>query len=102
VRERHFDLFDRVEDFNLGNAFDAQVGYSWRALDALADEPIFSASDRQGFDFGPGRKAFLYGLVAGRYHDGDLRNAVADVEGISYLRADLLCEHTFVSHLKLD
>jgi Omp85 superfamily domain len=102
VRETHLNLFDRVEDINIGNIFDAELGYSWRALDALADEPILTATDRQGFDFGPGRKLFLYGLVTGRHRHGDLRQAALDLEGVSYYRWNLLWENTLVSRLKLD
>jgi Omp85 superfamily domain/Surface antigen variable number repeat len=102
VREHHLNLFDRIEDVNLGNVFDLEVGYSTRALDALVDEPILTAADRQGFDFGPGRKVFVYGLLTGRHHDGDLRNAVVDFEAVSYYRWNLLVEHTLVSRLKLD
>jgi hypothetical protein len=102
VRETHLNLFDRVEDLNIGNTFDAEFGYSSRALDALVDEPILTATDRQGFDFGPGRKAFLYGLVTGRQNKGDVRHAVAEFEGVTYYRWNLLWEHTLVSRLKLD
>jgi surface antigen Omp85-like protein/surface antigen-like variable number repeat protein len=102
VKEKHFKVFDRVEDLNLGNVFDAEVGYSSKALDALVDEPIATFSDRQGFDFGPGRKAFVHGLLTGRHDDGDLRNAVLELEGISYTRLNWSVEHTLVSHLKLD
>lgn len=102
VQEKHFEVFDRVEDFNLGNIFEGTFGYSWRALDALVDEPIVRVVDRQGFDLGPGRKLFLYGQFAGRYHDGDLRNAVLDLEGLSYYRVNFLYEHTLVTRLKLD
>jgi len=102
VRERHLNLFDKIEDLNLGNTFDAEMGYSWRELGALIDEPILNAADRQGFAFGEGRKAFLYTLVTGRYSDGDVRNAVAEVEGISYYRFHWLYEHTLVSRVKLD
>jgi len=102
VREQHLNLFDRIEDLNLGNIFDLEIGYSSRALDALADEPILTASDRQGFDFGTGRKVFVYGFLTGRHHDGDLRNAAVDLEGISFYRWHLLVEHTLVSRVKLD
>lgn len=102
VRERHLNLFDRVEDLNLGNIFDAEIGYSWRALDALHDEPILKIIDRQGFDFGPGRKALLYGLVTGRHHDGDLRNAVAEIEAITYYRLGLPYDNTLVTRVKID
>lgn len=102
VKEKHFDVFDRPEDFNLGNIFDAEAGYSSKVLDALVDEPIVRFSDRQGFDFGPGSKAFVFGLITGRYQNGDVRNAVLDLEGISYTRVNLLLEHNVVSHLKLD
>jgi hypothetical protein len=102
VRERHLNLFDRIEDLNLGNVFDGQVGYSWEELGARADEPILTASDRQGFDFGPGRKAFLYGLVTGRYEGGDLHNAVAEVEAVAYYRWYLVFEQTLVSRVKTD
>jgi len=102
VRERHLNLFDRIEDLNLGNVFDAEFAYSWRTLDALDDEPILTSSDRQGFDLGHGRKAFLFGLITGRYHDGDVRNAVLEVEGIAYYRLNLPYDNTLVSHVKLD
>ena len=102
VRESHLNLFDRVEDLNIGNVFDLELGYSWRALDALADEPILTAKDRQGFDFGPGRKAFLYGLVTGRDRGGELQQAVAEAEGVTYYRWNLLWEHTLVSRVKID
>jgi len=102
VRETHLNLFDRIEDINLGNIFDAEAGYSTRALDALVDETIVTAKDRQGFDFGPGRKLFLFGLVTGRHHDGDVRQAAVDFEAVDYHRWNLLWEHTLVSRLKLD
>jgi Omp85 superfamily domain len=102
VREHHFELFDKTEDLNLGNTFDADFGYSWRELGALIDEPILNAADRQGIDFGEGRKAFLYTLVTGRYNNGDVRNAVGEVEAIDYYRFYWLCEHTLVSRVKLD
>ena len=102
VRERHLNLFDKIEDLNLGNTFGAEMGYSWRELGARVDEPILTAFDRQGFGFGEGRKSFLYAFVTGRYHDGDVRNAVAEVEGISYYRFHWLYEHTLVSRVKLD
>lgn len=102
VRERHLSLFDRIEDLNLGNVLDAEIGYSWRALDALDDEPILRITDRQGFDFGPGRKALLFGLVTGRHHDGDVRNAVAEIEALVYYRLNLPYDNTLVTHLKLD
>jgi Omp85 superfamily domain len=102
VRERHLNLFDRIEDLNLGNVFDGQIGYSWEELGARVDEPILTASDRQGFDFGPGRKAFLYGLVTGRYEEGDLHNAVAEVEAVAYYRWHLVFEQTLVSRVKTD
>ncbi len=102
VREQHLSLFDRVEDLNLGNVLDAEIGYSWRALDAMEDEPILKVADRQGFDFGPGRKAFLYGLVTGRHHDGDVRNAVAELEILTYYRLNLPYDNTVVTRLKLD
>jgi len=102
VREHHLDLFDRIEDLNLGNIFDAELGYSWRALDALVDEPIFTASDRQGFDFGPGRKVLLYGLATGRHANGDFQNAVVETEGVSYFRFHLSWEHTLVTRFKID
>ena len=102
VRERHLNLFDRIEDLNLGNVFDAQFGYSWRELDALVDEPILTAGDRQGFDFGPGRKLLLYALVTGRQHDGDVQNAVLEVEAIAYHRLGLPYDNTLVPHVKLD
>jgi hypothetical protein len=101
VRERHLNLFDRVEDLNLGNTFDGQIGYSWEALGARVDEPILTATDRQGFDFGPGRKAFLYGLVTGRYQEG-VQNAVAEVEAVAYYRWYLVFEQTLVSRVKTD
>jgi hypothetical protein len=102
VAERHFNRFDRVEDLNLGNIFDVRFGYSTRALDALDDEPILRASNRQGFDFGPGRKAFLFALVSGRHADGDVRNGIVEVEAISYNRFQLLFEQTLVTRAKLD
>jgi Omp85 superfamily domain len=102
VRERHLNLFDRVEDLNLGNTFDGQIGYSWEALGARVDEPILTATDRQGFDFGPGRKAFLYGLVTGRYQGNDVQNAVAEVEAVAYYRWYLVFEQTLVSRVKTD
>jgi outer membrane protein assembly factor BamA len=102
VRERHFELFDRIEDLNLGNTLDAELGYSWEALGARTDEPIFLMTDRQGFDAGPGRKAFLYGLTTGRFNDGDFRNAVIEVEGLSYYRFHLAYEHTLIARAKLD
>ncbi|MGH7899795.1 MAG: BamA/TamA family outer membrane protein, partial [Candidatus Binatia bacterium] len=102
VKEKHFRVLDRVEDFNLGNTFDAEISYSAKALDALVDEPIATVVDRHGFDFGPGRKAFVHGLVTARHHHGDFRNAVLEVEGISYNRVNWLIEHTLVSHLKFD
>jgi hypothetical protein len=102
VREHHLELFDKTEDLNLGNTFDADMGYSWSELGALVDEPILNASDRQGIDFGEGRKVFLYTLVTGRYNDGDVRNAVGEVEGISYYRFHWVYEHTLVSRVKLD
>jgi hypothetical protein len=102
VRERHLDLFDRIEDLNLGNVFDAELGYSSRALDALVNEPILTASDRQGFDFGPGRKLLVSALVTGRHHDGDVRNAVLDLEAIAYYRLGLPYDNTLVPHVKLD
>jgi Omp85 superfamily domain len=102
VRERHLNLFDRIEDLNLGNVFDAEFGYSWRALDALDDEPILTSSDRQGFDLGRGRKAFLFGLITGRYEDGDVRNAVLEVEGIAFYRLNLPYDNTLVGHVKTD
>jgi hypothetical protein len=102
VREHHLNLFDRTEDVNLGNAFDGQIGYSWEELGARADEPILTAWDRQGFDFGPGRKAFLFGLITGRYEGGDLHNAVAEIEGIAYYRWYLFFEQTLVSRVKTD
>jgi len=102
VREHHFELFDKTEDLNLGNTFDGEIGYSWTELGALIDEPILNSSDRQGIDFGEGRKAFLYTLVTGRYNDGDVRNAVSEVEAIDYYRFYWLFEHTLVSRVKLD
>jgi outer membrane protein assembly factor BamA len=102
VRERHLNLFDRIEDLNLGNIFDAEFAYSWRALDALEDEPILTLVDRQGFDFGSARKAFLFGLVTGRYRDGDVRNAVLEVEGVAYYRLNLPYDNTLVGHVKTD
>jgi outer membrane protein assembly factor BamA len=102
VQERHFDLFDKIEDFNLGNTFDLQGGYSTRALGARVDEPIVAFSDRQGFDLGPGRKVFLFGLVSGREQASDIRNGVVEVEGISYQQFRLFFEQTLVTRLKLD
>ncbi len=102
VRESHLNLFDRIEDLNLGNVFDAEIGYSSRGLDALRDEPIFTISDRQGFDMGPGRKAFLYFYGSGRHRDGDLRNAVAELEGIVYWRLPFVFDNTLVVHAKGD
>ena len=102
VRERHLNQFDRVEDVNLGNLFGVELGYSAEALGASADEPILRISDRQGFRFGRGQNAFVFGLVTGRYDDGDLENAVFEVEGTSYNRARIVLEHTFVTRLKLD
>lgn len=102
VRERHFDLFDRIEDLDIGNRLQAEVGVSARPFGASSNEPILQASDRQGFDFGPGRKAFLYGLVAGRSHHGSARNSVLELEGISYQRVNLFFEQTLVTRAKLD
>src|SRR5262249_9724581 len=102
VRERHFELFDRIEDLNLGNVFGAELVYSWEALGARDDEPIFLMTDRQGFDFGPGRKLLLYGLTSGRYDEDDFRNAVLEVEAMSYYRFHFEYEHTLVAHVKLD
>ncbi len=102
VREHHLNLFDRIEDLNLGNTFDAQIGYSWEALGALVDEPILTMWDRQGFDFGPGRKVFLYGLLTGRYQGGEVQNAVAEVETVGYYRWHLGVEHTLVARMKTD
>jgi outer membrane protein assembly factor BamA len=102
VRERHLNLFDRIEDLNLGNTFDAQIGYSWQELGALVDEPILTMWDRQGYDLGPGRKVFLYGLLTGRYQGGEARNAVGEVEAVAYYRWHLGVEHTLVSRVKTD
>jgi outer membrane protein assembly factor BamA len=102
VRERHFELFDRIEDLNLGNTFDAELGYSWEELGARDDQPIFLMTDRHGFDFGPGRKVLLYGLTTGRYDEDDFQNAVIEVEAMSYYRFFLTYEHTIVAHVKLD
>jgi hypothetical protein len=102
VKERHLNLFDKVEDLNLGNVFHFEVGYSAQALGARYDEPIGYVSDRQGFDMGPGHKAFVYGLVTSRYQAGNVRNFVAEIEGISFNRVDLGYEHTFVTRLKFD
>ena len=102
VREKHLNLFDRIEDLNLGNVFDAEMSYSSRAFGALENEPIFTLSDRQGFDLGPGRKAFLYVFASGRHHDGDLRNAVAEGEGIVYYRLPFAYDNTLVMRAKFD
>ncbi len=102
VQEHHFNLFDKTEDLNVGNIFDLQAGSSSRALGARVDEPIASISDRQGFDLGPGRKVFLFALVSGRAHAGDVRNGVVEVEGISFQRVQLFFEQTFVTRFKVD
>jgi hypothetical protein len=102
VKERHLNLFDKVEDLNLGNVFNGEVGYSAQALGARLDEPIGSISDRQGFDLGPGQKAFVFALVTSRYEGGNLQNAVAEIEGISFNKVDLGFEHTFVTRAKFD
>ena len=102
VKERHLNLFDKVEDLNVGNVFNGEVGYSAQALGARLDEPIGAISDRQGFDLGPGQKAFVFALVTSRYEGGNLQNAVAEIEGISFNKVDLGFEHTFVTRLKFD
>lgn len=102
VRERHFNVFDRVEDFNVGNVLNAELGFSSRALGGFRDEPVFTISDRQGFDLGPGRKAFFMGLVRGRWDGGDFRNTAFEVEGIVFNRVRLLWDQTFVLRSKLD
>lgn len=102
AREKRFNLFERVEDFNLGNIFDVEVGYSAHPLGARRNEPIATIIDRQGFDLGRGRKAFLFGLVTGRYADGEARNAVLEIEGVMYHRMKLFLEQTFVTRVKLD
>jgi hypothetical protein len=102
VRESHFDRFDRLEDLNLGNLLELELAVSSRAFGGTNDEPLLTVSDRQGFDFGPGRKAFLFGLVSGRYEDGDVRNAILEVEGIAYQRARWVLEQTLVARFKLD
>jgi hypothetical protein len=102
VREHHLNLFDRIEDLNLGNIFDAHIGYSWTELGALVDEPILTMWDRQGYDLGPGRKVFVYGLLTGRHQGGEARNAVGEVEGVAYYRWHLGVEHTLVSRVKSD
>ena len=71
-------------------------------LGALVDEPILTMWDRQGYDFGPGRKVFLYGLLTGRYQGGEVRNAVGEVEAIGYYRWHLGVEHTLVTRVKAD
>jgi hemolysin activation/secretion protein len=102
VRERHLNLFDRIEDLNLGNILDVEMSYSSRALDGLENEPIFTLADRQGFDLGVGRKAFLFGFATGRHRDGDFRNAVAEAEGIVYFRTPFAYDNTLVVRAKLD
>ncbi len=102
VREKQFEVFDRVEDFNLGNIFNAEAGYSARALGARRDEPILTMLDRQGFDFGPGQKTFLFGLLTGRVADMETRNAVLEAEAVSYRRVKFLLEQTLVTRVKLD
>lgn len=102
VREQHLSRFDRIEDLNIGNIFHAELGYSAEAFGADSDEPLLTLWDQQGFDFGPGDKAFLFGYVTGRHDEGELRNAIVELEGISFFRTRLLFEQTFVSRLKLD
>ncbi|MGH7856478.1 MAG: BamA/TamA family outer membrane protein [Candidatus Binatia bacterium] len=102
VRERRLSRFDRIEDLNLGNTLEVEAGYSAKAFEATENEPIVTLLDRQGFDFGPGRKAFLFGLLSTRYADGDVRSGILELEGIAFNRAHLFFEQTFVSRLKLD
>jgi hypothetical protein len=101
-KERFFNSFDRIEDLNLGNVFRAELAYSGRGIGARDDEPILFALDRQGFDFGPGHKAFLFGLVSSRYREGYVRNAVFELEAVSYNRFELPYVTTLVTRLKLD
>ena len=76
VSHAYVDRFDRVQDFNLGNVFDAKIGYGAEAIGSDVDALIFSLNDSDGFRVS--ERSFVRGELgaAGRYEEGDLRNGL--------------------------
>lgn len=59
VSLNYVDRFERVEDFNLGNQFDANLGVAPKFLDSMEDAALINISDSDGYRISP--TSFLRG-----------------------------------------
>jgi len=109
VSHAYVDRFDRVQDFNLGNVFDAKLGYAAKAFGSSRDAAILSLNDSDGFRIS--ERSFVRGELgaAGRYESGDIENGLLRAElkhvyllGPKYLGSQFIGNHTIVTSSALN
>lgn len=105
----YVDRFDRVQDFNLGNEFNAQAQFAGEAFDSRQDELLVLLSDNQGWRVTP--TSFLRGGVSTnfRVNTEKIDNFFARIEAKyynifspSFFSGTYLGKHTLASALVID
>lgn len=105
----YIDLFDRVQDFNLGNEIVTNFQIAPEALGSLDNAFIYRLTDTNGYKISP--QEFLRGQIAvsGRFQGSEAREVIISaqarhyhVHGPQYLSDVYVGQHTLASSATLD
>lgn len=109
VSHAYVDRFDRVQDFNLGNVFDAKLGYAAEAFGSSRDAAIIGLNNSDGFRVS--ERSFVRGELgaAGRYESSGIENGLLRGElkyvyllGPKYLGNKFIGNHTLITSTSLN
>jgi hypothetical protein len=91
---------ERVEDFDMGNEFQALVGAAQEVFGSDRDRLFYNVVDQQGVYFAPGRFALMRAGAAGRALQGKADNVLLYADANFFYASDWRVPMTWVAHLE--